>query len=296
MRTTPPRRPRDAFAGWQGVFLRLADASACIISAMAVGNELMASNARRSRKQNQSPAREQRPPNPANGLASRATDSTQSKPLSGALRELLSDPLSGPAIVCLQAGNVNTGAFDPAAEICARAHLSGAWVHVDGAFGLWAAASPKYAHLVDGVADADSWATDAHKWLNVPYDSGLAFVREPEPLRAAMGVTAAYLPDTAVPATARGILQHGLDVAALVLRHLRDPRPGGGPDLPLLERPAGVSGDFLSRPIQLGSIAQSYRYVSTSGALGIRSRGRGDDRATIRRLYSFRAAYDAATM
>ena len=76
----------------------------------------------------------------------------------------------------------------------------------------------------------------------------------------------------------------------------RDPRPGGGPDLPLLERPAGVSGDFLSRPIQLGSIAQSYRYVSTSGALGIRSRGRGDDRATIRRLYSFRAAYDAATM
>jgi len=103
-------------------------------------------------------------------------------------------PLSGPTIVCIQAGNVNTGAFDPAGEICARAHLSGAWVHVDGAFGLWAAASPKYAHLVEGVADADSWATDAHKWLNVPYDSGLAFVRDAAALKSAMSVTAAYLP------------------------------------------------------------------------------------------------------
>jgi glutamate/tyrosine decarboxylase-like PLP-dependent enzyme len=102
--------------------------------------------------------------------------------------------LSGPAIVCMQAGNVNTGAFDPAAEICARAHLSGAWVHVDGAFGLWAAATPKYARLVEGVADADSWATDAHKWLNVPYDSGLAFVRDAAALKSAMSVTAAYLP------------------------------------------------------------------------------------------------------
>jgi len=106
-------------------------------------------------------------------------------------------PLSGPAIVCIQAGNVNTGAFDPAAEICAQAHLSGAWVHVDGAFGLWAAASPKYAHLVEGVADADSWATDAHKWLNVPYDSGLAFVRDGAALKSAMSVTAAYLPQGA---------------------------------------------------------------------------------------------------
>ena len=76
-------------------------------------------------------------------------------------------PLSGQTIVCMQAGNVNTGAFDPAAEICARAHDSGAWVHVDGAFGLWAAASPRYEHLVESVASADSWATDAHKWLNV---------------------------------------------------------------------------------------------------------------------------------
>jgi glutamate/tyrosine decarboxylase-like PLP-dependent enzyme len=103
-------------------------------------------------------------------------------------------PLAGPAIVCMQAGNVNTGAFDPAEEICERAHAAGAWVHVDGAFGLWAAASPRYAHLVHGVAGADSWATDAHKWLNVPYDSGLAFVRDTGALNRAMSVTAAYLP------------------------------------------------------------------------------------------------------
>jgi glutamate/tyrosine decarboxylase-like PLP-dependent enzyme len=102
--------------------------------------------------------------------------------------------LSGPAIVCIQAGNVNTGAFDPAPEICALAHRSGAWVHVDGAFGMWAAASPRRRHLMQGFADADSWATDGHKWLNVPYDSGLAFVRHPESLRAAMSLSAAYLP------------------------------------------------------------------------------------------------------
>ena len=77
-------------------------------------------------------------------------------------------------LVCIQAGNVNTGAFDPAEEICSRAHESGAWVHVDGAFGLWAALSPRYAHLLQGVTAADSWAIDCHKWLNVPYDSGVA--------------------------------------------------------------------------------------------------------------------------
>ena len=91
--------------------------------------------------------------------------------------------ISGPTIVCLQAGNVNTGAFDPAEEIISVAHQAGAWVHVDGAFGLWAAAAPQRAHLVAGVAGADSWATDAHKWLNVPYDSGLVFVRDPNHLR-----------------------------------------------------------------------------------------------------------------
>jgi glutamate/tyrosine decarboxylase-like PLP-dependent enzyme len=101
--------------------------------------------------------------------------------------------LTGPSIVCIQAGNVNTGAFDPAREICALAHEAGAWVHVDGAFGLWAAAAPERAHLAAGLADADSWATDGHKWLNVPYESGLAFVRHPEHLRPAMIQRAAYL-------------------------------------------------------------------------------------------------------
>ncbi len=102
--------------------------------------------------------------------------------------------LSGPAIICVQAGNVNSGAFDPISEICGRAHQMGAWVHVDGAFGLWAAASPEYSHLTRGIEAADSWATDAHKWLNVPYDCGLAFVRDADALRAAMAVTAEYLP------------------------------------------------------------------------------------------------------
>jgi glutamate/tyrosine decarboxylase-like PLP-dependent enzyme len=102
--------------------------------------------------------------------------------------------LTGPTIVCIQAGNVNTGAFDPASEIIRMAHEAGAWVHVDGAFGLWAAAAPDRAYLMQGFNEADSWATDAHKWLNVPYDSGLAFSRDPEAMRAAMSVTAAYLP------------------------------------------------------------------------------------------------------
>jgi glutamate/tyrosine decarboxylase-like PLP-dependent enzyme len=102
--------------------------------------------------------------------------------------------VSGPTIVCVQVGNVNTGSVDPVGEICRRVRPAGAWVHVDGAFGLWAAAAPSRAHLVAGMAEADSWATDAHKWLNVPYDSGLAFVREPEALRAAMAITAEYLP------------------------------------------------------------------------------------------------------
>jgi glutamate/tyrosine decarboxylase-like PLP-dependent enzyme len=107
-------------------------------------------------------------------------------------------PLGGPAIVCLQAGNVNTGAVDPAAAICEAAHAAGAWVHVDAAFGLWALAVPSMSGLVSGVACADSWATDFHKWLNVPYDSGLALARDGDALRAAMSVTAEYLP-TASP-------------------------------------------------------------------------------------------------
>ena len=96
-------------------------------------------------------------------------------------------------VVCTQAGNVNTGGFDPIGEICALAHSHGAWVHVDGAFGLWAAAAPARAHLTRGVEGADSWATDAHKWLNVPYDSGLVMAREESALRAALSIDAAYL-------------------------------------------------------------------------------------------------------
>jgi glutamate/tyrosine decarboxylase-like PLP-dependent enzyme len=111
----------------------------------------------------------------------------------GRMRADLLPPLNERTIVCIQAGNVNTGAYDPAGAICAQAHAAGAWVHVDGAFGLWAAASPRYAHLVAGVAAADSWATDAHKWLNTPYDCGIAFCRRPEELRGAMAVLAPYL-------------------------------------------------------------------------------------------------------
>jgi glutamate/tyrosine decarboxylase-like PLP-dependent enzyme len=105
--------------------------------------------------------------------------------------------LDANTIVCIQAGNVNTGAFDPAVEICSRAREAGAWLHVDGAFGLWGAVSPIYQHLVGGFSSADSWAIDCHKWLNVPYDSGIAVVREPEHLRSAMVVSAAYLQPSA---------------------------------------------------------------------------------------------------
>ena len=100
---------------------------------------------------------------------------------------------AGPAIVCAQAGNVNTGSFDPLDEIADIAHEAEAWLHVDGAFGLWAGASPALRHLLTGVERADSWATDAHKWLNVPYDSGIAFCADPEAHRASMSVRAGYL-------------------------------------------------------------------------------------------------------
>jgi glutamate/tyrosine decarboxylase-like PLP-dependent enzyme len=99
----------------------------------------------------------------------------------------------GPAIVCAQAGNVNTGACDAMAPIVAAARDAGAWVHVDGAFGLWAAASPALRSVVAGVDDADSWAVDAHKWLNVPYDCGLAIVADAEAHVAAMSASASYL-------------------------------------------------------------------------------------------------------
>lgn len=101
--------------------------------------------------------------------------------------------LNKKTIVCIQAGNVNSGAFDPAGEICARAHEQGAWVHVDGAFGLWARVSPKFARLTAGIEQADSWATDAHKWPNVTYDCGIVLVKDGMALKSAMTMTAAYL-------------------------------------------------------------------------------------------------------
>jgi glutamate/tyrosine decarboxylase-like PLP-dependent enzyme len=120
----------------------------------------------------------------------------------GRMRADALPPVDARTIVCMQAGNVNTGAFDPAAEICSRARQEGAWVHVDGAFGMWAAAAPQRAHFFRPFVDADSWATDCHKWLNVPYDSGLALMRDAAHLRNAMAISAAYLQggDTRQPA------------------------------------------------------------------------------------------------
>ncbi|MGZ6140210.1 MAG: pyridoxal phosphate-dependent decarboxylase family protein, partial [Myxococcaceae bacterium] len=100
---------------------------------------------------------------------------------------------TGPTLVCVQAGNVNTGAVDPMEPLIALAQAHGAWVHVDGAFGLWGAVTPSRRALLQGVEKADSWAVDAHKWLNVPYDSGVAIVRDPDALRLAVGTSASYL-------------------------------------------------------------------------------------------------------
>ncbi len=111
----------------------------------------------------------------------------------GRMRADALPPLDDRTILCLQAGNVNTGAFDPADAICPVARESGAWIHVDGAFGIWAASSPRFAHLTRGFELADSWATDGHKWPNLGYDCGIALVRDPKTLRAAMSIQAAYL-------------------------------------------------------------------------------------------------------
>ena len=110
----------------------------------------------------------------------------------GALKTELEKNPHMPTIVSLAAGDLNRGAFDPFDEACDLAHAYNAWVHIDGAFGLWVASSPRYRHLVKGIEKADSWATDAHKWLNVPYDSGMAFVADPESHKMAMTMPAAY--------------------------------------------------------------------------------------------------------
>src|SRR5260370_939477 len=112
----------------------------------------------------------------------------QADPLSHALQAVAQQPV----IVVLQAGDLNIGAYDPFADLIPLAHAAGAWVHVDGAFGLWAGASPTYRHLLAGVEAADSWATDGHKWLNVPYDAGYVFVADQEAHRSAMAYGAPY--------------------------------------------------------------------------------------------------------
>jgi glutamate/tyrosine decarboxylase-like PLP-dependent enzyme len=128
------------------------------------------------------------------------TDSVERVPADaqGRMRpDALEESLSGwwgPALVCAQAGNIDTGAIDPVGEIAVIAERHGAWCHVDGAFGLWAATSPRYREQLVGFERADSWVADAHKWLNVPYDSSFAIVKDPEAHRAAMTLAAAYLP------------------------------------------------------------------------------------------------------
>jgi glutamate/tyrosine decarboxylase-like PLP-dependent enzyme len=133
------------------------------------------------------------------GVPVAAASDEQGRIRPDALRELLAAG-EGPVVVCLQAGNIHSGAFDPFDEACRIAHEAGAWVHVDGAFGLWAAASPRLRHLTTDLADADSWSTDAHKTLNVPYDCGIAMVRDGAAMRHALTMHASFLPATAVGA------------------------------------------------------------------------------------------------
>jgi glutamate/tyrosine decarboxylase-like PLP-dependent enzyme len=116
-----------------------------------------------------------------------------------ALREALGRDTGAPTILCLQAGNVHSGSFDPFEDPITAAHEVGAWVHVDGAFGLWAAATPALGALTAGLSGADSWATDAHKTLNVPYDCGVAIVADPAAMNRAFGHRAEYLIDAEIP-------------------------------------------------------------------------------------------------
>ncbi|HWM32761.1 MAG TPA: aminotransferase class V-fold PLP-dependent enzyme [Pseudolysinimonas sp.] len=132
------------------------------------------------------------------GQAQLVPSDEQGRVDAAAMRAAL-DEVTGPVIVCLQAGNVHSGAFDPFAGVIEAAHARGAWVHVDGAFGLWALATPRLAPLVEGLADADSWATDAHKTLNVPYDCGVAIVADAAAAVRAFGHHAAYLMDADIP-------------------------------------------------------------------------------------------------
>jgi glutamate/tyrosine decarboxylase-like PLP-dependent enzyme len=131
------------------------------------------------------------------GLGESAIEEVPSTPQgaidTSALREVIAAGPAAPTIICAQVGNVNSGACDDLVEVTAAARETDAWVHVDGAFGLWAAASPRTRHLVEGVERADSWACDGHKWLNVPYDCGYAICAHPDVHATAMAYTAAYL-------------------------------------------------------------------------------------------------------
>lgn len=160
-------------------------------------------------------------------------------------------PLDNTTLVCIQAGNVHTGAFDPALAICAAAQTADAWVHVDGAFGLWAAASPHYANLLNGVDLANSWAVDAHKWLNVPYDCGMAICRDPVAMKAAMAIDAEYFtcqtahdPEHFTPEMSRRA--RGVDVWAAI----RSLGRVGIADL--IERSCEHAQTFKTRLIQAG--------------------------------------------
>ena len=137
--------------------------------------------------------------------------------------------VEGPTIVCAQVGNVNGGAVDPVGEIVEAVRRDDLWVHVDGAFGLWARAAPAYRHLVAGVERADSWATDAHKWLNTPYDCGMAICAHPAAHRRAMGVRAAYLPE-------------GADEPACATRSTTTPSSRAAPGRRRSGRPCASSG------------------------------------------------------
>ncbi len=156
-------------------------------------------------------------------------------------------------LVVLQAGNVNSGASDPFARIIPAAREAGAWVHVDGAFGLWAAASPSLAHLVDGVQLADSWATDAHKWLNSPYDSGILAVRDPEALERAMAMDSTYLPAGLGAAMGAGIRMsqsaRAVPVWAMLASHGREGLAE------LVDRTCALAARMQSRLVEAGAIA-----------------------------------------
>lgn len=144
-----------------------------------------------------------------NALRSVGSDADGRVDLAGLERALAGEP-DAPSIVCLQAGDINTGAFDPFGAACDVAREHGAWVHVDGAFGLWAAVSERFAPLTAGIERADSWTTDGHKWLNVPFDSGVAFVRDAAAHRAAMTTQASYL----VTSSDLGVADRDVDGAA----------------------------------------------------------------------------------